>query len=538
MRDFLIALSLSNLLFLRAWEHSRLGSFLNDFKPDGVSIAFCVLVTGAVLWTGWRLVRPYPRLSVAAKIIFLVLLFVPLNALRLYYDQSFVPVYTDKYRWVAWIVLALLVLPIIIAAFLRRLQLRFLVRYGIFLVLVLAPFALFTLGGACPEIYRAATTERRQAPRAPTEMSRTAPSVNGDREESRAKRKRVVWIIFDEFDERVAFKERPASVSLPEFDRFRAQTLVASAAHPPGAQTGQSVPALLDGSMVPGYEPRGETALAIRNEDKNQTVIWNSGMTIFAETSASGIKTGLAGVYFPYCAILGSSVTDCRDFRSFRTRESFTNRIRRAIVLALDAIPFMDRLWLRSQLRNDVEEYQFAIREASSLAADQSFDLVYIHLPVPHPPAIYDRRSARLDVASRHSYLDNLALADVAFGDLRRAMEQSGVWAESSVIVTSDHWWRTYFWNSGPYWSPEDQSTSGGRMPEDIVPFMVKLSGNSDRLLYDRPFNTVISRKMIMAILKEGIPTNADLARWLDKNAVGPVKPIWTPPNLPTPGRH
>jgi hypothetical protein len=445
--------------------------------------------------------------------------------LRLYYQQSFVPVYTEKYYWVGWIIVALLVLPIIIAAFLRRLGLKFLARYGSFLVLALAPFALFTLGGACVEIY-GAVAAGRQAPRNQTGTSGTGPSVDGDRGNATAKRKRVVWIIFDEFDERVAFKERPASVSLPEFDRFRNQSFVASAAHPPGSETGKSIPALLNGSMVADALPRGETSLDLWNEGKSEPVVWTSSMTIFAETSTSKMTTGLAGVFFPYCAIVGSKVTDCRDFRGFRSREAFPKRVYRDILLALDAIPFADRFWLRAQLRNEIEEYQFAVRESSSLVADARFDLVFIHFPVPHPPAIYDRRSGRMDTALGHSYLDNLALADVALGNLRRAMEQSGVWAESNVIVTSDHWWRTYFWNTGPSWSPEDEATTGGRLPEGIVPFMVKLSGSNERLPYERPFNTVISRKMVMAMLKEGISTNADLTRWLDQNAVGRVEPF------------
>jgi hypothetical protein len=532
VRNLVVALSLANLLFLRAWEKSRVGSFLDDFKPDGISIIFCVLVTAAILWIAWHLVRSHPRLSAAAKIIFLLLLPVPLNALRLYYNQSFVPIYGDRHGWIRWIVLALFALPIVVALVRRRFSRQFLVRYGLTLILMLAPFAFFTFGGSLLTAYRVRRAERRQMANNSSPANAAAPGK--DRGQSSGKRPRVVWIVFDEMDNRVAFKERPASVSLPEFDRFRSESFVALAAHPPGAETARSIPALLNGGMVTEAQPRGETSLVIWGENKNQPVIWNVGMSIFAETAASEIGTGLAGVFFPYCAILGGNVTDCRDLRSFRAHEGFPKRVYRDILLALDAIPLADRLWLRTQLRNQIEEYQFAVREGSSLAADARFDLVFIHFPVPHPPAIYDRRSAHLDIASKHSYLDNLALADVALGILRRAMEQSGEWTESNVIVTSDHWWRTYFWNSGPYWSREDQSTSGGRMPEDIVPFMVKLSGSSDRMLYERPFNTVISRKLVMAILKKGVPTNADLTRWLDQNAVGRVEPIWTPPSRPT----
>ena len=44
-----------------------------------------------------------------------------------------------------------------------------------------------------------------------------APPLRGDTSQPR-----VVWLIFDELDERVAFAARPANLSLPEFDRLRA----------------------------------------------------------------------------------------------------------------------------------------------------------------------------------------------------------------------------------------------------------------------------------------------------------------------------
>src|SRR6185369_2924008 len=116
---------------------------------------------------------------------------------------------------------------------------------------------------------------------------------------------------------------------------------------------------------------------------------------------------------------------------------------------ALDAVPFLYRLWLKETKRRDeISQYQYTVQQASHLAADQSFDFVYIHLPIPHPPPIYDRRAGQFAETGEHSYIDNLALADRALGEVRRAMEQSGAWENTNVIVTSDHWWRTWLWRS------------------------------------------------------------------------------------------
>lgn len=516
MRDLVIALSLSNLLALRGWEKFRFGGFLNDFKPDGPSVAISVLLCAFCLWIGWRMVRTKRKLTLAARIIFVLSLLIPVNALRLYFSQSFVAIYGPKYSWMFWAIAALLALPIAVMAARRKLQFRFLVRYGVVLVLLVSPFVLFTLGGVLIDSYRAFRSQGQ--------VSRVN-AIPAPRS-----KQRVVWIIFDELDDRIAFRQRPASLALPEFDRLRAESMVASAAYPPGGQTGQSVPALLDGKKVRYGDPVDENRLALLNAYPNPPDIWNSGMTIFSETSASGIKTGLAGVYFPYCAILGRSINDCRDYRSFRKSAGYLTRLSRAVTSALDAVPFVYRFWLaKAQRTDEIFQYEYVIRQASLLAADQSFDFVYIHLPIPHPPPIYNRHSARIDISESNSYLDNLALADVAMGELRGTMEQSGAWEKSTVIVTSDHWWRTYLWNGAPFWSLEDQQLSAAGRFDKMVPFIVKLKGNHEAVVYDRPFNTVITRKMIMAMLREDIATSSELMRWLDKNATDPVEPSASP---------
>jgi hypothetical protein len=512
MRHILIALSLANLLFLRAWEKSRFGGFLNDFKPDEPSIAACVLLTAALLFAGWWLTRKSARGALIAKIVFLLLLLLPINSLRLFYQQALVDLYGNKYWWVTLLALAGFLCPIVIAGFRRRLGMRFLVRYGIVWVLLLAPFLIFTLGGVVLYEYRV--------------MQAGRPMAATSQQQSKRKGSRVVWVIFDEMDNRVAFKERPASVSLPEFDRFRAEGFVAAEAYPPGNQTGQSVPALLNGSRVENQTPHSETRLSLWDEKSGQEVIWNRSMTIFAETAQEHIKTGLAGAYFPYCSILGISIDRCRDFRSFRANGSFPRRMRRAVLLALDAVPFTYRLWLRErQSKKEIEQWEYATEEGTQMASDPSLDFVYIHLPIPHPPGIYDRRAGRLDPGPGHSYLDNLALADVCLARIRRGMEQAGVWDTSTLIVTSDHWWRTYLWRGTVVWTAEDSQIAGTGAPEETVPYTVKLAGAKDGFTYTRAFNTVITRKLVMTVLNQGIGSNAELAQWLDQNAVGPVKP-------------
>ena len=45
--------------------------------------------------------------------------------------------------------------------------------------------------------------------------------------------RRVLWIVYDEMDQRTTFDARPRDLDLPEFDRLRAESLAASSALPP-----------------------------------------------------------------------------------------------------------------------------------------------------------------------------------------------------------------------------------------------------------------------------------------------------------------
>lgn len=60
----------------------------------------------------------------------------------------------------------------------------------------------------------------------------------------------VIWIIFDELDERVGFRERPKDIKMPALDRFRGETTVATQAIPPGDVTLYAMPTLLLGKRI------------------------------------------------------------------------------------------------------------------------------------------------------------------------------------------------------------------------------------------------------------------------------------------------
>jgi hypothetical protein len=100
--------------------------------------------------------------------------------------------------------------------------------------------------------------------------------------------------------------------------------------------------------------------------------------------------------------------------------------------------------------------------------------------------------------------MDGAALTDLNLGELRREMEGAGVWNDTTVIISSDHWYR-------------EANEMDGKM-DHRVPFMIKLSGQTTGATYDRPFNTVLTQDLMLAILRGEVSTPQHVTRWLDEH--------------------
>ncbi len=158
----------------------------------------------------------------------------------------------------------------------------------------------------------------------------------------------------------------------------------------------------------------------------------------------------------------------------------------------------------------------FRIRDlAYREAADPQIDLLFIHFPLPHLFAIYNRERQDFELNESLSYADNLALVDRTVGEMRQAIEQAGLWDSTSILITSDHGLRPDLWRDRMGWTPELERLTGGRQSES-VPFIVKIAGQNRGATYERAFSSVLSSELVLAML-HGEVTNADEAStWLD----------------------
>jgi hypothetical protein len=335
-------------------------------------------------------------------------------------------------------------------------------------------------------------------------------------------RVRVVWIIFDELSQTIAFGNRAPDLALPNLDRLKQESFYATAAASPADETAIALPGLILGQQVVAATPDGPNDLRVRLESRAAAVPWSSLPNVFDAARDLGFNTALAGWYHPYGRVLNRSLTKCYWTAGWvlpgitepSEPQSLMARIWDRVDLQFLALPLIGHLpgefGETHSRREKLKRFAFLRDHASEIVADPMVGLALIHLPVPHPPAVFDRAHGVFRTEQSGSYLDNVALADRELGILRRAMEDAGLWDRTAVLVSADHGWRTRLWHTSSWWTPEDEAAS--HQETMGVPFLLKLPKPASALVYGKPFNTVVTRRLITGILSGSITDPAAVA--------------------------
>ncbi|MDQ3806391.1 MAG: sulfatase-like hydrolase/transferase [Acidobacteriota bacterium] len=544
IKRVLIALSLANLCFLPAWREvvdpGRLyHCYHTKICPVGVGLAAVsidTLLLAALFFIGFELARRArrPLTLKAAYGAFLLTLLIPLNGLRIQFPDWMAPSLLASLGKAGF---ALVVLtPAALAALvIWRVGLARLARGATVVVLILSPFIGVAYAQSLWRMvnYRQAMSEQFAAAR-PESPRPARPPV------------RVLWLIFDELDYHVAFLNRPTSLSLPEFDRLRAEALFAHEAYPPAGLTTQSMPAFISGKLVADAKQTRPNVLAVQFHEESEWVGWATRPSIFSRARELGLTSAVVGWFHPYCRLFGRELKQCSWWQGrlledvVVRRSSVKDAMLRDAKMSFLSLPLLHRLLprgeephpLRAKLipqgMRDIQnlaarDYLEMMEEARRVSADPDIHLALVHLPIPHPPSFYDRGRGQLDAHGSHSYLDSLALADRSFGELRRALGEAGLWERTAVLISGDHWWRVrelYLPEDGQttlQWHEEDE-TIIPPADEYRVPFILKLPGRTRGVEYGAPFNTVLSHDLVLSILRGEIDTPEAAAGWIDRH--------------------
>jgi hypothetical protein len=507
--DWLAGLSLANLIFLRCWaellgsDQTRIYWLKNTPRPlDFVSLVIDVLILGALFYLLMGAIRRKSRIAFrilpAAGLLILVSLVNSLRTLIGNPGTSLFLRFVEQRAPVIGVLLAILLVGSLVFGGIRAL------RPVYKLLLLVAPFLLFTFGQS---VYRIATYREGMIHDGPMVARLPAKPAGSPR---------VIWVIFDEWDQDLTFDERPARMHLPEIDRLRARSFSADDAVRPNMFTDWSMPALTTGIALDYIYPSGPNELMLNPKGVPAAVRWSEQDTVFRAARRMGFNTAVVAWAIPYCRVLKNDLSDCwwwsgsNQFNSAGTTlpEMIVNRPR-SLYENIYRSPF--GLSLSSQRHIRVTEN--VVAKALEVAVDPKIGVALLHMPVPHPPYFYNAATGKNDLASapftgifsqnQSGYVDALALTDKIVGELRCAMEKAGTWDTTTVIFSADH----------PY---RHREALDGHPVSRRVPFLVKLAGPERQQRYPATFSALLTKHLILAILGGEVSRPDQLPLWID----------------------
>ncbi len=491
IKDGLVALSLANLCFISAWYPLlERADFGYAHKWSATRLTFLALlanVSGLALlvWLIMRALRRFERrwLRLICDLCFLALLLLPLEFCRVaIFDIA------DSRA------LTVLGHPAVVLGVLALLagvawKHRFMARAAGVALGLLSPLALFTLARTL--LLLLGLAHAAQPAGEPVRPPTRAVAVG---------QPRVLWIIFDETDQRLVFDQRPPGLRLPEFDRLRRESLYASNAYAPGDSTILSMPALISGQRIAAASIRNASDLTVTLADSGDVRAWSQLPSVFSSAHDLGVNTALVGWAHPYGRVLGAGLNYCawHPIPMFEPAQGSTL----AATLLGQLGGLAGTLHLR-QVYVDICRTTFA--ESLSVVTNATYGLVLLHLPPPHKPGIYRPDKDQFTIygmPKAEGYFNNLALADRFLGKLRRALERAGLWDKTWLLLSADHSWR------------ESRLYDGRR---DLrVPFVLRAPGQAKSMVYSPQINTLLTHDLILAILRGEVTGPENAPAWLE----------------------
>lgn len=322
----------------------------------------------------------------------------------------------------------------------------------------------------------------------------------------------TIWILlFDEFDGKTILDDPVAQAQMPELAVWKSFSINSINAYPPTGATLFSIPALIHGKQLrrAGADLDYEFSQRAVTEAGEKTS-WDWSDSLFNDVKREGGTTAIVGWAFPYSPFYAKSadiiywVPTKAQYSDFFQKSDFIHLI--------FTIPIETYLGPLLYATSNAETRSIAHKleldqinqNLMKVINNPLPDLVWVHFPLPHFPAVSGKRG---------TYLENLKIVDNELALFRKALLAKGRFEEATTIVLGDHWLRKDIKN-GPFfihglehrWDTKDHRT----------PFLVKLPSQSIAATYNGSFNTIILRNLISALRRGEIKSPIELTAWID----------------------
>ncbi len=323
---------------------------------------------------------------------------------------------------------------------------------------------------------------------------------------------RMVWILFDELSFDQVYGDRAAGLALPNFDALRNQSTVYTDVQPIGDRTARILPSLITGRVITDYEYTFHNHFLIHTRGMHGFTRMDPSEGVFSDAQKYGWRTAVVGWYNPYCTYLAGTIDDCywadedRLDGPMALDASFWGNVwspLKQTALQLTFPRLADENICTYGVRQRYKTYMDLRQHAFQVLRTDQADFLFLHLPVPHSPNIWNRRRGSYTQQCGSSYLDSLALADRELGQILTLLKSSPRWKDTTLIVEGDHSWRIYLWKGQPAWTAEDAYASrSGFDPRPAV--IVHHAGQTRGEIHSTPWSLLNVHALVEQVLHGG----------------------------------
>jgi len=287
-------------------------------------------------------------------------------------------------------------------------------------------------------------------------------------------KRRIIWILFDELSYDQTFDHPAPGMKLPNLDMLRVESVSFTNLKPVGFYTEEIIPSLFLGRRIDQIRSTTDGDLWYRYDDRSRWLAYDPNETLFALAQRDGWNSAVDGWFIPYCHLLSTTLSICSwepHYSPILPMEDYGASEQKSALANAAVFPamFLAKLTGRPKTTeySHVHEYTDVMDRTHALIENSQLSFVFLHLPAPHPPGIYNRQNHSL--RSSGTYLDNLVLADDTLGTLMHEIDATSSANQTTVIISSDHSWRIPIWKPFEGWSPEEERASGGRFDDRPV---------------------------------------------------------------------
>jgi len=326
-----------------------------------------------------------------------------------------------------------------------------------------------------------------------------------------ADKPRLVWILFDELAYKPIFEARDASLQLPNLDRLRSESTTYTDITPIAYRTMHVIPSLMLGRMVTDVMYTNDSRFLVQIENSPHWQAFDVNASIFGLAKRREVTTSIVGWYVPYCPIFAGVATECywsnddgENRGPTRADASFAENVWFPLRIMVEQFVWPSRAW-KDNAEWSSEGHIASVKDVShhalaALATSQA-DVIFLHIPAPHPVAFWDRRTGTF--ASGGSYLDGLDYVDRLLGQMLAILELQPRWAATTLIVQGDHSWRTDMWRPVPGWSAEDERASDGGKWDPRPLLLIHASGQQSANTVTAPTSLMFVHDSVAAQIQK-----------------------------------